>query len=273
MHHYGARTDYGRLLADVERLAGWLAAAGVRRDDRVIVDLQNSPQFVIAFYAILRANAVVVPVNPMNTTAEIAYVAGDSGARAAILGEELLDRFRPLAGEAFETLLRVRYADMAGAEPSQHLQDVMSALRRPAEPGFVEFEDALGQDLSPPRVSAGPEDLAILVDRIKRMINVSGYKVWPAECEMLLYRHPAVAECAVIAAPDPRTGETVRAVIVLRPEHQGKVTGDDIIAFARTLMAAYKVPREVEFREALPRSGTRKVDWRALQAEVRAEAG
>src|SRR5690606_6478048 len=60
-----------------------------------------------------------------------------------------------------------------------------------------------------------------MVDRLKRMINTSGYNVWPAECEMLLYSHPAVAECAVIAAPDPRRGEQVRAIIVLHPEHRG----------------------------------------------------
>jgi fatty-acyl-CoA synthase len=107
-----------------------------------------------------------------------------------------------------------------------------------------------------------------IVDRLKRMINSSGYKVWPAECEMLLYSHPAVAECAVISAPDPRRGEKVRAVVVLHPDQRGKVSENDIIDFARTLMAAYKVPREVEFRDALPRSGSRKVDWRALQAEA-----
>jgi fatty-acyl-CoA synthase len=107
-----------------------------------------------------------------------------------------------------------------------------------------------------------------IVDRLKRMINSSGYKVWPAECEMLLYSHPAVAECAVISAPDPRRGEKVRAVVVLHPDQRGRVSENDIIDFARTLMAAYKVPREVEFRDALPRSGSRKVDWRALQAEA-----
>jgi fatty-acyl-CoA synthase len=85
---------------------------------------------------------------------------------------------------------------------------------------------------------------------------------------MLLYSHPAVAECAVISAPDPRRGEKVRAVVVLHPDQRGRVSENDIIDFARTLMAAYKVPREVEFRDALPRSGSRKVDWRALQAEA-----
>src|SRR5690606_35851228 len=78
-----------------------------------------------------------------------------------------------------------------------------------------------------------------MVDRLKRMINTSGYNVWPAECEMLLYSHPAVAVCAVIAAPDARRGEQVRAIIVLPPEHRGKVTAEDIIAFSRTRMAAY----------------------------------
>src|SRR5690606_19131249 len=109
------------------------------------------------------------------------------------------------------------------------------------------------------------EGYFFMVDRLKRMINASGFKVWPAEVESLMYRHPAVQEACVIAARDPRRGETVKAVVVLRPEARGRVAPQELIDWARGKMAAYKVPRLIEFAETLPKSGTGKVQWRLLQ--------
>jgi fatty-acyl-CoA synthase len=106
-------------------------------------------------------------------------------------------------------------------------------------------------------------------DRLKRMINVSGYKVWPAEVESLLYQHPGVHEACVIAVPDERQGESVRAVVVLKPGHA--LTEERLIAWARGHMAVYKAPRSIEFRAALPKSSTGKVAWREIQAEIRAQ--
>jgi len=80
-----------------------------------------------------------------------------------------------------------------------------------------------------------------------------------------MYRHPAIQECCVIAAPDARRGETVKAVVVLRPEQRGVVKAADLVAWAHGEMAAYKVPRLVEFVDALPRSGSGKIQWRTLQ--------
>jgi fatty-acyl-CoA synthase len=97
------------------------------------------------------------------------------------------------------------------------------------------------------------------------MINASGFKVWPAEVESLLYRHPAIQEACIIAARDAYRGETVKAVVVLRAEAKGRTSADDIIAWAREHMAAYKVPRRVQFVDALPKSGSGKVMWRLLQ--------
>lgn len=114
------------------------------------------------------------------------------------------------------------------------------------------------------------EGYFFLVDRLKRMVNASGYKVWPAEVEALLHKHPAVAEACVIAAPDPYRGETVKAVVVLREAARGKVTEEDIVEWARQEMAAYKYPRLVEFVEALPKSATGKIAWRELQERERA---
>ena len=104
-----------------------------------------------------------------------------------------------------------------------------------------------------------------LTDRLKRMINASGFKVWPAEVEALMFRHPAIQEACVIAARDSYRGETVKAVVVLRAGHKGKVSEQDVIDWCRENMAVYKVPRIVQFTDALPKSGSGKVMWRTLQ--------
>jgi fatty-acyl-CoA synthase len=104
-----------------------------------------------------------------------------------------------------------------------------------------------------------------MVDRLKRMINASGFKVWPAEVESLMYRHPAIQEACVIAARDAHRGETVKAVVVLRQAERGRVTPEQVIDWCRRNMAAYKSPRIVELVDTLPKSGTGKILWRALQ--------
>ena len=111
-----------------------------------------------------------------------------------------------------------------------------------------------------------PDGYFYLTDRLKRMINASGFKVWPAEVESILFRHPAVQEACVIAAQDPYRGETVKAVIALREEARMQgVDATQIIAWAREHMSAYKVPHQIEFVDALPKSGSGKVMWRLLQ--------
>jgi fatty-acyl-CoA synthase len=113
------------------------------------------------------------------------------------------------------------------------------------------------------------EGYFFLTDRLKRMINASGFKVWPAEVEALMFRHPAIVEACVIATKDSYRGESVKAVVVLRPAFVGQVSEADIVAWCRENMAVYKVPRVVQFVDALPKSGSGKVMWRALQeAEV-----
>jgi fatty-acyl-CoA synthase len=111
------------------------------------------------------------------------------------------------------------------------------------------------------------EGYYFFVDRLKRMINAAGFKVWPAEVEALLYQHPAILEACVVAAKDPRRGETVKALVVLKPTHAGQVTEQQIIDWAHDNMATYKSPRIVQFVPSLPKSGTGKVMWRALQEQ------
>ncbi|MFM1987514.1 MAG: hypothetical protein RJA99_471 [Pseudomonadota bacterium] len=521
--YYGRRLSYASVAEQVDALAGWLQrAAGVKRGDRVILDLQNSPQFVIGYYAILRADAAVVPVNPMLRTDELRYLCEDSGARVAILGQELLDAWRPLLGESVDHACVVAYADCLPAEPDPALADVtlpeaVAAPRAPiaaadAARGALAWSDAIAAGHVPDAPRAGPDDLAVLpytsgttghpkgcvhthrtvmstaaansawfgvtadavplsvlpmfhvtgmqggmngpilagativimsrwdreacvrlieryrittitgitamivdwlntpgletrdlssllriggggaampeavakrleelvglpfiegygltetiapthinpphrpkrqcagipifntdarvldvetgaeraagetgeivvsgpqvfkgywnkpeadasvfieldgkrffrtgdlghhdedgyffiTDRLKRMINASGFKVWPAEVEAMLFAHPDVSEACVIASRDPRRGETVKAVVVPRPHARERVAtdsgraafADEIVDWSRHKMAAYKVPRVVEFVETLPKTGTGKVFWRTLQ--------
>jgi fatty-acyl-CoA synthase len=102
-----------------------------------------------------------------------------------------------------------------------------------------------------------------MTDRLKRMINASGYKVWPAEVEALMYRHPAIQEVCVIGARDARRGETVKALVVLRAGYAA--SEEEIAAWCHEHMAAYKAPRMVQFVAALPKSASGKVMWRELQ--------
>jgi fatty-acyl-CoA synthase len=116
--------------------------------------------------------------------------------------------------------------------------------------------------------SVDAEGYFFFSDRLKRMINCSGMKVWPAEVEATLYGHPAVAECCVIAAPDAYRGETPKAVVVLKPG--AKADGAEIAAWCQDKMATYKIPRHFAFVDALPKSPTGKVAWRVLQERERA---
>ena len=103
-----------------------------------------------------------------------------------------------------------------------------------------------------------------VVDRKKDMIVASGYKVWPRDVEDVLYQHPGVRECAVIGVPDPYRGETVKAFVALK---QGVVaTPEEMIAFCKERLAAYKYPRLVEFVPEIPKTATGKFLRRALRA-------
>ena len=503
---YDSRLTYAQFQRQAEALAGYLRGhCGVEKGDRVLLDMQNSPQFMLAYYAILRADAVVVPVSPMNVTEELEHYLSDSGARVALAAQELFDQFRPLLRKGLDHIIVATYSDYLTETTSLAVPEMLKAARQSfGEPGAVSWHDALtaghspmpssasaddlcailytsgttgrpkgcmhthrtvmctavggglwvgmsadsvalatapmfhvtgmqhslhapifaaasvallprwdalaagymieryavthwanvptmvvdllahpdtaGRDLSslqnifgggaamPEAVAqklyelcgieymeaygmtetisqthmnpvgnlrkqclgiptfdtesivVNPDTLALLppgetgeiltrgpqvfkgywnnpqateatfaqvdgktwlrtgdlgrmdeqgffyiADRLKRMINASGYKVWPAELEATLYKHPDIKEVAIISVPDARRGETVKACVVLHDAAKGNVVGDDIIAWCKQHMAAYKVPRQVEFLDALPRSGTGKIQWRTLQ--------
>ena len=503
---YGTALSYGQFKRDVDALAGYLQQrAGVKRRDRVLLFMQNSPQFMIAFYAILRADAMVVPVNPMNLTEELRHYVTDSDATVALIGQELLGQVAPLIGAGLDHVGVAAYSDYATEPTELKIPDVVAAPRQPLDvQGAVAWRDALAQELEPDAHLVGPDDLCVMpytsgttgkpkgcihthrtvmsttviggawvdmkpesvvlgslplfhvsgmqcsmnqpiycgativlmtrwdrdtaaeliqrhriegwtniatmaidflanpklaqydlssmkhiggggaampeavaqrlheltgltyiegyglsetiapthinppqrakkqclgvpicdtdalvinpdtqavlgpretgeivscgpliflgywkrpdataasfvqiggksyfrtgdlgyydedgyffiVDRLKRMINASGYKVWPAEVEAMLYHHADVREACVIGTQDARRGETVKALIVLKDTSRGKVSAEDIINWSREKMAAYKVPRVVEFVDTLPKSATGKVQWRLLQ--------
>lgn len=107
--------------------------------------------------------------------------------------------------------------------------------------------------------------------RKRELIKCSGYSVFPAEVEDLLYRHPAVKEASVIGINDPYRGETPKAFIILKPEYAGKMSEEEILAWCKENMAAYKRPRFVEFRKDLPKSAAGKILKRMLVEEESAK--
>jgi long-chain acyl-CoA synthetase len=110
-----------------------------------------------------------------------------------------------------------------------------------------------------------------IVDRKKEVINASGYKVYPREVEEVLYEHPEVVEAVVIGVPDPYRGETVKAFVVKK--EGSALTEEELISHCRENLAAYKVPKLVEFRDELPKSAVGKLLKRVLAEEERRKTG
>jgi long-chain acyl-CoA synthetase len=108
-----------------------------------------------------------------------------------------------------------------------------------------------------------------IVDRIKDMINVSGYKVWPRDVEDVLYQHPEVLEASVVGVPDSYRGETVRAYVALKAG--SGATEDELIAHCRGLLAVYKAPRQVRIVDEIPKTPTGKALRRELRERARLE--
>jgi long-chain acyl-CoA synthetase len=112
-----------------------------------------------------------------------------------------------------------------------------------------------------------------IVDRLKEMVIVSGFNVYPTEVEEVLYHHPKVAKAAVIGVPDPKTGEAVKAFIVLREGESA--TTDEILAWCKDPangLTGYRIPKRIEFRDQLPETMIGKVLRRVLMEEERQKA-
>src|SRR5262245_37171701 len=144
LYYYGRTLSYAETRREVERLAGYLQQrCGVAKGERVILYLQNSPQFVIAYYAVLRADAVVVPVNPMNLTEELRHYVEDAEARVAIAGQDRLAQILPLVGKGLERIVVATYGDyyMDAGFPVPEL--VRAPRELPSRDGVVAWRDAL----------------------------------------------------------------------------------------------------------------------------------
>ncbi len=153
------------------------------------------------------------------------------------------------AGEAGEVLLR------GGSVMAGYLDDPTETAKVLSPDGWLHTGD-LGVVDAAGRLR--------IVGRVKDMFIVGGFNAYPAEIENALLRHPDVVEAAVIGMPDERLGEVGMAFVVVSRD----VSGDEIIAWSRTEMANYKVPRAVEIVDELPRNATGKVLKDALRARV-----
>lgn len=107
------------------------------------------------------------------------------------------------------------------------------------------------------------EGYVTIVDRKKDMILTGGENVYSTEVENVLYMHPSILECAVIGVPDPKWGEAVKGIVVLKPGHQA--TEEEIIRFCKERMAHYKAPKSIDFMDALPRTGSGKIHKKGLR--------
>jgi len=167
----------------------------------------------------------------------------------------------------YNTVVRILGEDGAELPPGEVGEIVTSGPQ--VVPGYWGKPEATAESLPGGELRTGDvgfmdeQGWFYLVDRKKDMINAAGYKVWPREVEDVLYGHPAVREAAVVGVPDEYRGESVKAFVSLKPG--SSVTPEEVIAFARERMAAYKYPRTVEVVEELPKTTTGKILRRELR--------
>ncbi|HEV3241362.1 MAG TPA: AMP-binding protein, partial [Casimicrobiaceae bacterium] len=163
--YYDTPIGFAEIHDAAQRIAGYLEQrCGVRQGDRVLLYLQNSPQFVIAYYGILRANAVVVPVNPMYLTQEFLRCARDAGTKTAIVSQELYPRIEALLDSGkLEHVIVAAYSDYLQQPTTLTVPEFIAAPRvKLARPGVTLWRDALASDLPPGPLSAGPDDLCVM---------------------------------------------------------------------------------------------------------------
>ncbi len=164
---YDTQISFARFKREVEHLAGHLQqVCGVQAGDRVLIDMQNSPQWALAFYAILRANAVAVPVNPMNRTDELRHAAQDSGARAAFVAQELLPHLLPVLDDAdtpLQHLVVATYSDYLLQPTDLPVPDFVRAPAQPlTHPNTHAWADVLATQHAPGPHTTGPDDLCVM---------------------------------------------------------------------------------------------------------------
>ncbi|WP_128977745.1 class I adenylate-forming enzyme family protein [Streptomyces roseicoloratus] len=197
-----------------------------------------------------------------------AVIAVPPGSRAPVhLPSGTLSVGRPLPH------VTARVVDLHGVPVPGGEQGELELSGPQVVPGYWGKPEATRRTMPEGRLRTG--DVAVideqgwvyLVDRLKDQINVSGYKVWPREVEDALYEHPAVLEAAVVGQPDAYRGETVVAYVSLKAGLNA--TAEELIAFARDRLAAYKCPRAIHFLTDLPKTQSGKI----RRAELRGGDG
>lgn len=216
---FGRAFSYNELRLKAERLAARLHALGVRKGDRVMLDMQNCPQLVIAHFAILRANAVVVPVNPMNRTEELKHYIEDPDAKVAIttadLAPEIAKASNALPGqERLAHLIVSQFTDAfdphatgADAMPDAWRDWLLTRHPLPVLAGgeAMSWEAALDNAAPLPPLDVGPDDLAVLP-------YTSGTTGLPKGC---MHRHSSIMHNAVASSVwGNATAENVTLLVV-----------------------------------------------------------
>ncbi len=166
---YDTPITFAQFKDETERIAGYLQQhCDVKAGDRVLLYMQNSPQWMLAYYGILRANAVVVPVNPMNMTDELRHYVEDGGARTAFVAQNLYERIAPLVGDADGQLAHTivaTYSDYLKQPSSITPPEFVSAPRHISggdHIGVTHWNDMLDARVAPGPLTAGPDDLCVM---------------------------------------------------------------------------------------------------------------
>ncbi len=163
--YYGSEISYERLLDEVSRMAGYLKGElGVSKGDRVILYMQNSPQFVVAFYALLRVGATIVPVNPMNVTDELSHYVDDSRAKIAFVGQELYSQISSLVEtSSLERVVVGAYSDYLEVETDLSVPEVVIEPRQEiGDKRAILWSEALKSGHPSGPVETGVEDITLL---------------------------------------------------------------------------------------------------------------
>src|SRR5208283_4275876 len=163
--YYDTSIRFAEVFDEAQRVAGHLEhRCNVRKGDRVALFMQNSPQFVIAYYGTLRANAVVVPLNPMYLTQEFLRCARDAGATTAIVSQELYPRIEPLlASSDLKHVIVAAYSDYLKNPTDLPIPEFITAPRQElSRPGLTLWRDVLESNLPAGPLTAGPDDLCVM---------------------------------------------------------------------------------------------------------------
>jgi acyl-CoA synthetase (AMP-forming)/AMP-acid ligase II len=261
--------SFRELDAMSNRVASGPAAIGINPGDRVSLFGPNSWEWLVSYYGIVKTGAVVNPLSSMLTPDEGALF---SDRRRSACGRRLLGQGwhaardgLPYPGNAFRV---VDVDDAAKEMPRGERGELM--YRGPlVMQGYYNNPQATAETIRPDGwlhmgdIATIDEDgYATIVDRKKDMIITAGFKIFPAEIERVLCMHPAIALAAVGSVTDEAKGELAKAYVILKPG--AEVSRADLVAHCREHLAAYKVPRAVQFVASVPTTSSGKIMRRML---------